>query len=189
MSLMSKERATSSAQYDIRAVRREYVFALPSGISRLLEQQLKDPRDLPLATCLVNVLLFLPATLLTCSIRSHVLGLLHLVLLYSLFLQRFLLALHYSQHRPIFKRTIPWRHIVPGALTPMFGLPIGSYNLHHCLMHHQVSGGHNGMMHRHTGNCRGAELKTATSQEDNQFPTDVSSTEPYQRDNLGHFLL
>ena len=135
---MSMDRAIEGAHIDQTAARREYVFALPFGLSRCLEERLKDPRDLPLATCLVNVVCFLPVTFATCLISSHLLGAIHLVLLYTLFLQRFLLALHYSQHRSIFRQTSPWRHLLPGALTPVFGLPIGSYNVHHCLMHHQA---------------------------------------------------
>lgn len=46
-------------------------------------------------------------------------------------------------------------------LAPLFGMPAGQYFLHHVVMHHK---------------------------ENNVFPYDVSSTEPYQRDNFLHFL-
>ena len=47
------------------------------------------------------------------------------------------------------------------CLSPFFGIPSGMYFLHHVVMHHI---------------------------ENNVFPWDVSSTEPYQRDNFLHFL-
>lgn len=46
-------------------------------------------------------------------------------------------------------------------LAPLFGLPSGLYNLHHVVMHHV---------------------------EGNASAHDLSSTEPYQRDNFLHFL-
>ena len=53
-------------------------------------------------------------------------------------------------------------NIIPSyLLSPFFGIPAGMYFLHHCVMHHV---------------------------ENNIFPWDVSSTEPYQRDNFLHFL-
>lgn len=46
-------------------------------------------------------------------------------------------------------------------MAPLFGLPSGLYNLHHAVMHHA---------------------------EGNASAWDLSSTEPYQRDNFFHFL-
>ncbi len=136
---MGFERAARCADHDLRAARREYVFKIPSSLSRLLlARYLKDERDEPLATCLFNILSFLPVTICTFCVSSHCLGAAHFIALYALFLQRFMLALHYSQHRPIFRRGSMLAPLLPTALTPLFGLPIGSYHVHHCLMHHQV---------------------------------------------------
>ncbi|KAK9827031.1 hypothetical protein WJX74_004078 [Apatococcus lobatus] len=159
---MALQRALTSADRDLSSERAEFVFRLPAVVSRQLSALLKDARDEPLAICLANICSFLPLTLCTCCISSHWLGAAHFTVLYALYLQRFMLALHYSQHRPIFKRGSSLNQLLPGALTPLFGLPIGSYHAHHCLMHHR---------------------------EDNHHPKDISSTEPYQRNNVGHFLL
>lgn len=51
--------------------------------------------------------------------------------------------------------------VAPVLLAPLFGIPSGMYRLHHCVMHHV------------SNNAGGA---------------DVSSTEPWQRDSLRHFL-
>lgn len=46
-------------------------------------------------------------------------------------------------------------------LAPLYGVPSGLYSLHHMVMHHA---------------------------EGNRAAYDLSSTEPYQRDNLLHFM-
>ena len=89
-----------------RASRKEYLFNLPAPWRNGLQSTLKDPRDLPVATLLVNiVLLLLPATYLVIKSDSHVVGAVILVLNYLTFLQRFLVALlHVSEHRSIFSK-------------------------------------------------------------------------------------
>eukprot|EP00898_Chlorokybus_atmophyticus_P001272 jgi/Chlat1/2145/Chrsp17S02722 len=97
---------------------------------------------------------------------SHVLGAAHLSATLGLFLQRFILWLHYSEHRRTFtgKGYLPRvLNMLPSmALCALFGIPPGMYRLHHIVMHHA---------------------------ENNMFPYDVSSTEPYQRDSFAQFLL
>jgi len=91
-------------------------------------------------------------------------GLLHIALVYVLFIQRFILCLHYSEHKRLFKPGSVFtalHHYAPYILCPAFGIPSGCYRLHHVVMHHL---------------------------EDNIFPMDLSSTMPYQRDNFLHFL-
>jgi len=70
--------------------------------------------------------------------------------------------LHYSEHRKLFKKQYEYlNYIVPFILSPLYGVPSGVYKLHHCVMHHL---------------------------ENNVFPWDVSSTEPYQRDTIFGYI-
>jgi len=97
---------------------------------------------------------------------SHALGAAFLVATRVLFLQRIMLALHYSAHRPLFRRETLTGQLLGRApdlvLSPLFGVPPGLYHLHHVNMHHSESNG---------------------------SAWDVSSTEPFQRDNPAHFLV
>lgn len=52
--------------------------------------------------------------------------------------------------------------VIPYLLSSLYGVPCGLYRPHHVIMHHV---------------------------EDNQQALDISSTEPYQRDNFLHFLV
>ena len=71
---------------------------------------------------------------------SHVLGVAYVVLLYLLFAQRFLLAMHYAAHKPPFAPTnFLWREInaLPTTtLCAFFGIPPFTYLAHHVAMHH-----------------------------------------------------
>jgi len=89
------------------------------------------------------------------------LGVLYLVFLYGIYIQRFALMLHYSEHRKLFPKASIWNLWIPYVLCPFFGIPSGLYFAHHVIMHHQ---------------------------ENNFTGWDVSSTEPYQRDHFGSFL-
>ena len=151
---------------DMSAVRRnEYLFAPPAPLRRLLLPLLDNPKDETLLWSLLNVGLLVPlaAYVFLCwAPHSHLAGAAYLVTVYGTFLQRFMLALHYSQHRRLFRHGLGAANSVWAALCPFFGLPPGVYRLHHCAMHH----------------CEG-----------NGRAGDVSSTEGYSRDRPGHCLL
>merc|ERR1712032_1595770 len=73
-----------------------------------------------------------------------------------------ILALHYAAHRRLFKKKYNiLNKIMPYFIAPFFGIPIAMYETHHIVMHHT---------------------------ENNLFPGDLSSTEPYRRDSLMHWL-
>jgi hypothetical protein len=99
----------SLAQWDLCAVRREFLWA-PSSLrlqSRLVEALLNDPRDAPALFLVLNVVFMaLPAAVMLhlLSTTPHWLGAAYLVANYMLFLQRFLLTLHYTQHRRLYKK-------------------------------------------------------------------------------------
>jgi fatty acid desaturase len=90
-------------------------------------------------------------------------------LLYSLtkllLLERFMLVLHFSQHRFLFKGQNPFmqtlNYFMPFVIAPTFGMFSGAYELHHVIMHHR-------------GN--------------NLYPNDISQTMTYQRDSVFEFI-
>lgn len=156
----------AAANADLTAVRHEFYFQLPICLQARLLPLLQDERDLPILYLFFNVsATVLPAALATFALPawSKVFGPLYFAVTYTLYLERFLLALHYSQHRKLFKTGCNYLNwIAPMLLLPLFGVPSGLYRFHHCVMHHS---------------------------ENNWYPKDLSSTEPYQRDHLPHFLI
>ena len=96
----------SLVQQDVEARRAEYLFQAPRPIRGALLRLLRDPRDEPLMHLLFNVVL-LAATPAAClfafGVRSHLVGLAYLLVNYALFLQRFMLTLHFSEHRKLFR--------------------------------------------------------------------------------------
>jgi len=183
-SLLIPEALSKLEQYtthDKNAIRKEYLFRPPLVDVWIHNNLLRDGRDAPIAWLFINILtITIPMAItlfyldLPSSPLPHLLGLAYFIFNYVLFLQRFILALHYSQHRPLFTKlhlnpnhpysyiTTILNSIAPCFLAPFFGLPCGMYHLHHVSMHHR-------------GNNSTAK-------------GDVSSTEPYQRDSFMQFL-
>lgn len=163
-------RVIAAAYADLSAQRNEFHFKLPKWLEDLCWPRLQDKRDLPICYLLFDVAVtVLPAALALYYLPawSSVLGPAYLAVTDVLFLERFLLALHYSQHRQLFKtgsnlllrcnchsqgsvQTLlnffplcaeyRWlNRVAPMLLAPLFGVPCGLYRLHHCVMHHAVS--------------------------------------------------
>ncbi|KXZ50920.1 hypothetical protein GPECTOR_14g167 [Gonium pectorale] len=104
-----------------------------------LSSLLHDPRDEPVLHLLFNqLLLVVPAALLLfLYCRSHWVGATYMLLNYVLFLQRFMLTLHYTEHRVLFKKGCGALNIIiPYFLCNLYGVPCGFYRLHHIVMHH-----------------------------------------------------
>lgn len=100
-------RAIQAANADLTANRNEFYFRIPGWLEARLLPLLQDQRDLPILYLFFNVsVTVLPAglSLFACPAWAKVLGPLYLACSYALFLERYLLALHYSQHRRLFKR-------------------------------------------------------------------------------------
>jgi len=57
------------------------------------------------------------------------------VMMLILFMERFILMMHFSSHRPIFKSEA-LVDFLTSVVAPIFGVPCGVYKVHHCLMHH-----------------------------------------------------
>lgn len=105
-------RLLAAAAADASAARREYLFSPPAALHKPLAALLEDPRDLPILFLYLNVLLttapaaaalfwgFPPAA----RPLPHWLGAAYLLGSYALYLARFMLSLHYSQHRRLFRQ-------------------------------------------------------------------------------------
>jgi len=141
------QRALTAAFKDVTAQRREFLFGPPASWRPFLLECIHDPRDEPLLFLLLDVCCTTApaAAALFCvtpslpALAQHLLCAAYLAASFAAFLQRFLLGLHYSSHRPLFRR--PWgllNGLMPFALAPLFGVPCGIYSLHHCIMHHVV---------------------------------------------------
>jgi hypothetical protein len=160
-SLQNRIQQLCSENVDAKAKRQEYYFRPPAMLNNLLLQSVIDHRDLPIAYLFFNICtVTMPAAALVFYMQSHLLGFVYWILNLLLFHERFILALHYSSHRGLFKST-SLNSFSSLLLSPFFGIPSGIYYIHHCVMHHS---------------------------ENNSEQWDLSSTEPYQRDNFLHFL-
>ena len=162
------DRLHAAIKRDLCAQRREFVFLPPLAVQWRLRRLLCDPRDVPNAYLLFNLLVTAApaAGALFALPPSHCLGAVYLAVLYAVFLARFLVALlHVTQHRRLFTGkeavlALPGVHfsikqdmtgslwqcagcrrlnfIAPHLLAPLFGVPSGLYGLHHVIMHHTV---------------------------------------------------
>jgi fatty acid desaturase len=133
-----------------------------SLFDRMASPFLRDKRDLPflrlmaLLTATVvptGVLLFLPGPF------RWGLAALHLGLIIY-FLGPFVLMLHNTSHRKLFKRRFGWMNLyIPWVLGPFFGESPMTYFAHHVGMHHA----------------------------ENNLSGDISTTMPYRRDSIVDF--
>lgn len=150
---------------DQTATRNEYLFEMPEFLRELALRHLNNPKDLPI----VHLLFDISVTTIPLTLAAWVLNFSTLVVSimvgmnYMFYFTRFVLGMHYAEHRPLFKRDGPaswinhlWGHIHCG----FFGFVPGGYKLHHVIMHHI----------------------------ENNQGKDISATMYYQRDNMFHFL-
>lgn len=192
-------RAKAAAQRDANAQRLEALLPWPKALqSWCISHVLRDPRDLPLLQLLCNVAIvpFPTAALLYALPTSHILGAAWFALCYACFLQRFLLALHYSEHRPIFAKGItalPRVHTPPHFLRHSLESAQPHASLPACaLVWYPTRRLPPPSLHyapRGASTAAGPALPHPAIQEDNGFPLDLSSTEPFQRDSWLHFMI
>ena len=153
------------ANDDIGAARKEALLRLPAWAEEWAAATfLSDPRDAIMVSLIVNIVVIcVPLSILLWKYPSHWLGVATWVFKLIAFLQRFILMMHYSEHRRLFKA--PYhavgKHLLNFGISPFLGIPCGMYRLHHVVMHHV---------------------------ENNFFETDLSSTEAFDRGNFFHFL-
>lgn len=167
--------AVQLAMTDLYGKRQEAILRLPAAVERFCcERLLHDARDLRLMLTFLQVTLWLAFSsyvqlaLLPRNNYAYLYAAVHLPITWIVLGQRFILAMHYAAHRPLFS---PAKLGVVAqllnafplvVLSNFYGMPAGAYYLHHCIMHHQAN---------------------------NVFPYDVSSTMPYDRSRPLHFLL
>lgn len=135
-----------------------------SSFDSLWIKYINDPRDLPFirltftilfSLCPIAVLLFIP------NLFSWWLAAIYLALNWALFMGPFILMLHNTSHRSLFKKEYKiLNHTIPWIVGPFFGETPETYYVHHVTMHHL----------------------------ENNLKNDLSSTLHYKRDNFLHFL-
>jgi fatty acid desaturase len=123
---------------------------------------LNDERDLPFIRLMVRATLWLvPAVALLFLHYRWWMTPLYLAVTLGYFFPPFTLMLHCSSHRQLFRKELAWMNeLIPWVYSPFFGQTPCTYAAHHMGMHHP----------------------------ENNLWDDDSSTLPYQRDNLLHFL-
>ncbi len=133
-------------------------------LQRFALRFLKDPRDMIFVDTgaeIVLKVLPLAALLFIPGVFRWWMAPIYLFYTLSRFMARYVLMLHATLHRPIFKKEYDWMNsIIAYGLGPFMGQTPTSFFSHHIGMHHI---------------------------EDNQ-PSDLSSTMPYRRDSFTHWL-
>ncbi len=125
---------------------------------------LNDRRDRPfLALILTASLVVIPfaIALFVPGVFRWWLAVGYLAVMALVFLDRFILMLHNTSHRPLFKKRYGFlNHYIPWVLGPFFGETPETYFAHHVGMHHP----------------------------ENNLEEDLSTTMPYRRDSFLHFM-
>lgn len=135
-----------------------------SGWARFWSQFLNDPRDVVFINLsLAMTLLAWPAAiaLFVAQSFSWLWAVAYWVWIGVLFMDRFILMLHCTSHRPLFARKYRFfNYYIPWLLGPLIGETPEAYYVHHMGMHHKE------------GNLLG----------------DLSTTMPFRRDKFTHWL-
>ncbi len=135
-----------------------------NAFDRLALRLIHDERDLPFIHLMASMgLVLVPCAiyLLTPGTFRWWLAPMYLALLFGVYFDRYILMLHNTSHRTLFKRQYRWMNqIIPWALGPFVGQSPETYFSHHIGMHHPEA----------------------------NLEDDLSSTMHYQRDSLTSFL-
>lgn len=131
---------------------------------RLALRFINDERDLPfvwLSLRMTFVLMPFAAYLYWPGNFRWWLGVIYIAILLAFFFGRYILMLHNTSHKPLFKRKYKWmNNYIPWVLGPFAGESPETYYAHHIAMHHA----------------------------EGNLPKDLSSTMKYQRDSVIDFL-
>lgn len=145
---------------DPKFVKKESHSALDNFILKFI----RDERDLPIMHLVIQAtLFFIPTTVVFFipGVFRWWMAPIYWVILLGLFLDRLILALHNTSHRPLFKKQFEWANRwIPWFLGPYFGETPDTYFTHHMGMHHN----------------------------ENNMHDDLSSTLQYRRDKFTHFM-
>jgi fatty acid desaturase len=141
----------------------------PRAWDRVALRLINDPRDLPFVhlmiacsiTALLGLSLYPISRALLPGPSFWLVAGVYLLIWAFWTLDRFILMLHCTSHRILFRREHGWlNHVIPVVLGPFFGETPQTYFCHHMGMHHP----------------------------ENNLADDLSSTMPFQRDRFGHWL-
>lgn len=148
-----------------RPLREEAPVPRPhTALGRFFDAKINDPRDyafvLLIGQCgaliALGLLLYIP------GVWRWWLAAIYLAVWGLGLMDRYILMLHFSAHRTLFRREWGWANrVIPWVIGPFFGQTPETYFSHHMGMHHP----------------------------ENNMPDDLSTTMPYQRDRLGQWLL
>jgi fatty acid desaturase len=135
-----------------------------SALDRWLLRFIRDERDIVFPKLILRI----TALMLPLAIYMYWPGqfswwvaAVYLVLNWAIFLAPYILMLHCTSHRPLFKREYDWMNkFIPWFLGPLFGETPETYFGHHMGMHHP----------------------------ENNLKDDLSTTMPYQRDSFKDFM-
>lgn len=146
------------------AIKEAPVVTRLNALDRFWLPALNDPRDIifvRLSLAITFVQLPFAAVLFALGSFSWWWAVAYWLMYFGLFLDKFILMLHCTCHRPLFNRRFRWlNHYIPWVIGPFCGETPETYFAHHMGMHHKE------------GNLHG----------------DLSSTMRYQRDSFGHWL-
>lgn len=135
-----------------------------NALERFAMRFIRDERDLPfvwLTLQMTLVLIPLAAALFVPGVYRWWMSLAYLAILYGLFADKYILMLHCTSHRPLWKREYRWMNFyIPWVLGPFAGESPETYFIHHITMHHA----------------------------EGNLPRDLSSTMKYRRDSFLAFL-
>ena len=140
-------------------------LAQPNLLQRIGLHFINDPRDLPFVTLIVTsslVMFPMAIALYIPGVFQWWMAPIYLGINAFVFLDKFILMLHNTSHRPLFKTEYRLlNYYIPWVLSPFFGESPETYFAHHVGMHHP----------------------------ENNLPEDLSSTMRFQRDNAFHFFI
>ncbi len=135
-----------------------------SAAERFALRFIRDERDLPFVWLMLQMTLVLPPIavfLYWPGMFRWWMAPLYWALLFGVFFDRYVLMLHNTSHRQLFKREYGWaKFYIPWVLGPFCGESPETYFIHHITMHHA----------------------------EGNLPRDLSSTMKYQRDSVSDFL-
>jgi fatty acid desaturase len=135
-----------------------------SAFDRWLLNYIRDERDLVFPKLVLRILLvMLPLVVWMYwpGQFSWWVAVVYLTLNWAIFLAPYILMLHCTSHRPLFKREYDWmNNFIPWFVGPLFGETPETYFGHHMGMHHP----------------------------ENNLKDDLSTTMPYQRDSFAGFM-
>jgi len=134
-----------------------------NAIERFFLKYINDERDLPFVRLSLTLLAIFPPLAVWMFIDFHLwVAAIYLFLNWAIFLGPFILMLHNTSHRSLFKHKYKkWNNFIPWFIGPFFGESPETYFAHHVAMHHP----------------------------ENNLEDDLSTTMPYRRDSVRGFLL